>query len=521
MSIMGSRKKFYVTTPIYYPNRPPHIGSAYTTVMGDVLARYYESRGYSTYYLTGTDEHGMKLYRVAKKRGMSPKEFVDNMIPYFKNTWKNLNIRYDRFIRTTEPDHERVVKYLAMRIYEKGDIYRGTYKGLYCVECERYYTKKELIEGKMCPIHLKPVDYLEMDCYFFKLSKYKDDLLRIYRERENFILPVERKNYVIRKIEEEGLIDVSISRPKWYLPWGIECPWDKEHVLYVWMDALINYISGIGYLENEELFNKYWPPDVQLIGKDILWFHVVIWPALLLSAGLPLPKTIFVHGFLTVDGKKISKSLGTDIDPNDLVNKYGGDTVRYYLCRAIPFGEDGDFSEKELARYNNDELVNEIGNMVYRVLTLSEKYFNSIVPEISGHTKEESETSKKIEEYVNRYHKFMEKLQIHHAVMEMLHVAKSINVYLNKTEPWKLWKQGERERVAVIIRHALDWIYVLCAMMYPFMPDASKRIAEQLAIHDVPKLSAIRPWGNLKPGHKLGKREILFRKIETKKTNQG
>ncbi len=505
-------RKCYITTPIYYPNRPPHIGSAYTTIMGDVLARYYESNGYETFYLTGTDEHGMKLYKIAKERGMSPKEFVDTMIPYFKNAWKALNIRYDRFIRTTEPTHEQVVREIAMKIYENGDIYKGTYRGLYCVECERYYTRKELIEGKKCPIHHKPVEYLDMECYFFRLSKYKDALLNLYEEKD-FIQPEERKNYIVKKILEEGLMDVSITRPKWYLPWGIECPWDSNHVLYVWLDALLNYVSGIGYLDNRSIFDKFWPPDIQLIGKDILWFHVVIWPAILLSAGLPLPKKIFAHGFLTVEGKKISKSLGTDIDPIDLVKKYGRDAVRYYLCRAVPFGEDGNFSEKELIRYYNNELVNEIGNMVFRVMTLVEKYFGSVLPEIQGHTNIESEFSKKIGDHLKKYHEYMRRLYIHHAVMEALLVAQLINTYLNRTEPWKLWKDGEKERVAVIIRHCLDWIYVLCAMLYPFMPDASKKIAEQMGLNTVPKLINLRVWGNLKHGHKIGKREILFKKL--------
>ncbi|MEX0567528.1 MAG: class I tRNA ligase family protein, partial [Candidatus Njordarchaeota archaeon] len=242
---MEAKKKFYVTTPIYYPNRPPHIGSAYTTVIADVLKRYYRSLGYEVFYLTGTDEHGMKLYRQAQEKNMSPEEFVEAMVRHFKQAWRVLDIEYDRFIRTTEKDHEEVVKYIVNKIYERGDIYKGTYRGLYCVDCERYYTEKELIDGKLCPIHQKPVEPLEMECYFFKLSKYERELLEIYRKNSRFVLPEERKNYVIKIIEDKGLKDVSISRPKWYLPWGIECPWDREHVLYVWIDALINYISGI------------------------------------------------------------------------------------------------------------------------------------------------------------------------------------------------------------------------------------------------------------------------------------
>lgn len=511
---MASQKKFYVTTPIYYPNRPPHIGSAYTTIIADVLKRYYWSLGYEVFYLTGTDEHGMKLYREAQEKNMSPEEFVGEIVKHFKRAWRDLDIEYDRFIRTTEKDHEEVVKYIVSRIYERGDIYKGTYRGLYCVDCERYYTEKELIEGKKCPIHLKPVEILDMECYFFKLSKYEKDLLRLYRENKRFILPEERKNYIIKVIEDKGLKDVAISRPKWYLPWGIECPWDKEHVLYVWIDALINYISGLDFLKDKEKFNKMWPPDIQLIGKDILWFHVVIWPAILLSVGLELPKTIFAHGFLTVDGKKISKSLGTDIDPRDLVKKYGSDAVRYYVCRAIPFGEDGDFSEKDLRTYYNNELLNEIGNLAYRILSLAERYFGGILPEIGGHTNIESEVSSQIAEHLSRFHKYMQNLQIHHAVMEIIRIAQRINVYLNRTEPWKLWKQNEKERVKVIIRHSLDWLYVLDAVIYPFMPKTALNLARQLGLNETPKLEKIRTWGNLRVGHKLGKKAILFKKLE-------
>ncbi len=507
--------KKYITTPIYYPNRPPHIGSAYTTVIADVLARYYESLGYNVFYLTGTDEHGMKLYREASSRGLSPKEFVDRMVVYFKKAWETLNIRYDRFIRTTEREHEETVKMILRKVYEKGDIYKGKYRGLYCVDCERYYTQKELVDGRLCPIHGKPAEVLEMECYFFRLSKYEGKLLELYEKNPHFILPEDRKNYVISKIRSEGLRDVAITRPRWYLPWGIECPWDREHVIYVWVDALLNYVSGVGYLGDSEKFDKFWPPDIQLIGKDILWFHVVIWPALLMSAGLPLPRTIFAHGFLTVEGRKISKSLGTDIDPVDLVERYGRDAVRYYLCRAIPFGEDGDFSERELVTYHNNELVNEVGNLVYRVMTLAHKYFDGVVPEIRGHTDVEAETSKRIQNHLERYHEYMRKLQVHHAALEALMVAQEINAYLNKTEPWRLWKEGGRERVAEVVRHAIDWIYVRAAVFYPIIPDAAKAIAEQLGLDSAPRLEGLKMWGNIKPGHRLGERRMIFRRLCT------
>lgn len=507
------QKKFYITTPIYYPNRPPHIGSAYTTVVADILTRYYESLGYDVFFLTGTDEHGMKLYKEAKSAGISPKEYVNKMVPFFKRAWSALNIRYHRFIRTTDPDHEETVRRIVMKVYDRGDIYKGTYRGLYCVECERYYTAKDLVDGKLCPIHLKPVEYLEMEVYYFRLSKYRDRLMDLYINNKRFVLPEERKQYLIRKIEDEGLKDVAITRPKWYLSWGIECPWDQNHVLYVWVDALLNYVSGLGYVRNKENFEKFWPPDIQLIGKDILWFHAVIWPALLMSAGFELPQTIFAHGFLTVDGKKISKSLGTDIDPIDLVRKYGADTIRYYLARAIPFGEDGDFSEKDLVRYHNDELANEIGNLVYRVLTLAERYFDNKVPESTGLSSVDKETLSEIQKRLNEYHDHMRNLQIHHAVMRVVMIAQIINAYLNRTEPWSCWKRGDKEAAARIIRNALDWIYILAATMYPFTPETATKISQQLGLDSIPKLGEVKLTGNLSPGHHLGKKQILFRKI--------
>lgn len=456
----------------------------------------------------------MKLYKEAKSKGISPKEFVDTMVLFFKNAWEALDIKYSRFIRTTDPDHEETVKEIVMRIYERGDIYKETYKGLYCVECERYYTPKDLLEGNKCPIHLKPTEYLEMEVYFFRLSKYEDIITRLLKEHDRFVLPEEKKQYLISEIEKEGLKDVAITRPKWYLPWGIECPWDKDHVLYVWVDALLNYVSGIGYKNAPDVFKKFWPPDLQLIGKDILWFHAVIWPALLLSAGLEIPKTIFAHGFLTVDGKKISKSLGTDIDPVDLVKKYGSDTVRYYLARVIEFGEDGDFSEKDLIRYHNDELVNEIGNLLYRVLSLAERYFGGIVPESSEITDVDKELLNTLGRILEEYNNYVKNLQIHHATMKILMFAQAINAYINRTEPWSHWKRGDKEKVARIVKNCLDWVYALNAMIYPFMPRAASRIAKQLGLESIPRLSEVKLIGNLKPGHKLGKKEILFSRIE-------
>jgi len=358
-------KKFYITTPIYYPNDMPHIGHAYTTVAADVLTRWNKLLGKDVFFLTGTDEHGKKIENVAKSHNKTPKEFVDELVPKFKEAWKKLNIEYDYFIRTTDLQHEKVVQEILQKIYDKGDIYLGQYEGYYCTGCEAYYTEKDLIDG-CCPIHKKKIELLKEESYFFKLSKYQKKLLDLYEKNPEFLLPKNRKKEVINRVKE-GLNDLSISRTSF--KWGIELPFDKKHIAYVWADALTNYYSATRINGKE----KFWPADVHLIGKDILWFHAVYWPAILLAAGIKLPKTIFAHGWWTFNNEKISKSFGKVINVDELISIAGVDSARYFLLRNTTFGDDGDFSEKALIDRHNNELADKLGNLVSRVSALIEK----------------------------------------------------------------------------------------------------------------------------------------------------
>jgi len=363
---MANKKKFYVTTAIDYPNAEPHIGHAYQKIIADVIARWHKLKGEDVFFLTGTDEHGKKIQEASEKQGKTPKEFVDELSKRFKESWKLLNIDYNRFIRTTDKDHEKIVQDIIKKCEENGDIYLGEYEGLYCTGCEAYYTEKDLIDG-CCPIHKRKVEKLKEESYFFRLSNYQKFLLDLFKKHPEFILPKERRNEIISRVKE-GLSDLSISRTSF--DWGIPFPGNKKHVVYVWFDALFNYYSATQQKGKE----KYWPADIHLLGKDNSWFHCVYWPAFLKSAGLKLPKTVFVHGFLQFNGQKISKSLGNAISPKILVGKYGADSIRYFVCRQFPFGDDGDFSEAALIQRHNDELANKLGNLVSRVSALAEKY---------------------------------------------------------------------------------------------------------------------------------------------------
>ncbi|MBD3283285.1 methionine--tRNA ligase, partial [Candidatus Pacearchaeota archaeon] len=377
---MDEKNKFYVTTAIDYPNAEPHIGHAYQKIIADVLARWNRILGKDVWFLTGTDEHGKKIQEAAEKQGKKPKEFVDEVSKKFKEAWKVLNIEPSRFIRTTDKDHEKLVKEVIQKCSDKGDIYKGEYEGLYCTGCEAYYTEKDLEDG-CCPLHKKPVEKLKEESYFFKLSKYQKFLLDLYEKHPEFIQPKERRNEIINRVKE-GLRDLSISRTSFN--WGIPFPLDKKHITYVWFDALFNYYSGAG--KNHE----YWPANLHLLGKDNSWFHCVYWPAFLKSVGFKLPKTVFVHGFLSFNGQKISKSLGNAISPKVLVEKYGADAVRYFVCRQFPFaeGNDGDFDESALVDRYNNELANKLGNLVSRVSGLIEKNGVESCELITGKQKE-------------------------------------------------------------------------------------------------------------------------------------
>ena len=487
-------KKIYITTPAYYPNDVPHIGHAYTTILADVLARWYRLKfnDKNTILISGLDEHGEKIESTAKEKSLNPQKFVDMMADKFKETWAELNINFSGFIRTSNKKHIEVVKKIFKKIYDSGDIYKGFYEDWYCVPCETYWTETQLENGK-CQECKRDVKKLKEESYFFKLSKYQNKLLELYKTKPNFISPEYRKQEIINRVKE-GLKDLSISRKN--VKWGVPLPIDKSFTLYCWIDALSFYLSVIDYPKKN--FKKLWPPDLQLMAKDILWFHAVIQPALLMSAKISLPKKLFAHGWLMVNGEKMSKSKGNFVNPISIVNKYGNDALRYYLIREIPFGQDGDFSENLLIARLNNELANDLGNLVSRALTLVEKFFNNKI--------KKGKIDPKLKLNFKKIDSLMEEINPTDALSEIWKFVKEINKYVNDKKPW----ENEKERKDVLYT-VLDSIRIIALLLYPFIPETSEKINKQLNI----KLTNFKDvkFGLLKEGI-IKKGEILFKKIE-------
>lgn len=485
------KSKFYVTTPIYYPNDVPHLGHAYTTIAADVLARWHSLLGEDVFFLTGTDEHGKKLQLAAERAGKSPKEFVDSMIPEFKKAWEKLNIKYSRFIRTTDKDHESIVQKIVKKSFEFGDIYKGNYEGLYCTSCEAYYTEKDAPKN-LCPIHNKPLDLLKEESYFFRLSKYQKALLNHYKKHPEFISPESKRMEVINRVKE-GLQDLSVSRSSF--SWGIPLPFDKKHVLYVWQDALFNYYTAT----REKGREKFWPADVHIIGKDILWFHTVYWPAFLLSAGIELPKKVFAHGWWTVLSQKMGKSAGNAIKIDQLISK-GVDTARYFLLREAPFGQDGDFSEQSLAERHNNELANKLGNLVSRVSVLAETYG----------LKKSTIKFLKSEKTKRAVHEYLENLEFDKALNKIFSFIDECNTFIQDKKPWEK-ETKDREKILYELASAIKDFTILLS---PFIPETCEKIAN-IFNFDISIKSLNAP---LKIS-KIKKSSILFAKIDVKDNN--
>ncbi|MFH1586298.1 MAG: methionine--tRNA ligase [Candidatus Diapherotrites archaeon] len=474
-------------------------GHAYEKTVSDVQARWHKLKGEEVFFLTGTDEHGMKIQRAAEKEGKKPKEFVDEKTALFKELCKKWNISYDRFIRTTDKQHEKVCQEIFQKVLDKGDIYLGNYEGLYCTDCERFYLEKDLIGG-LCPIHKKPAENVKEPSYFFKMGKYQKQLLDYFDKNPDFISPRSRRQEIINRVNE-GLLDLSVSRATF--DWGIPLSNDGKHVIYCWFDALLNYISGIDY--GTKKFDKYWPADVHNIGKDILWFHSVIFPIMLFAAGIEPPKKVFVHGFINTEtGEKMSKSLGNVIDPIALANEFGVDPVRYFLLREIPFGEDGFFSLSGLATRNNNELANELGNLLNRTIVLIEKNYKGKIP--AGKT--DSELQKKLD--LKKIEKLLDKFELHTALGEIFVFISACNKYINDKEPWKL-KGKELDNVLYGLADSLRIISILIS---PFIPNSSEEINKQLGVNT--GLLKDCKFNLLKAGTKVKKGEVLFKKIEIK-----
>jgi len=458
------KKSFFISTAIDYPSERGHLGHALEKVQADVIARYKRLQGVDVRFSTGLDEHGLKIQRYAKKAGKKPQEFVNEMSKHFKDLWRVLNISNDDFIRTTETRHIKVAQEIIKKIYKKGDIYKGKYKGLYCVDCESYYLPKDLKDGK-CPIHHKPAETIEEETYFFRMSKYQRQILKYIRENKNFIIPESKRNEILNRLKEP-LQDLSISRAK--VEWGIPFPMNTKFTIAVWPEALMNYLTTLDYPSNK--FKKFWP-GIHIMGKDIVWHHAVIFPSLLLSAGIKIPKTIFVHGFITVGGQKMSKSLGNVIDPFELVKKYGTDAVRYFLLREIPPTEDGDFTyEKFEARYNSD-LASGLGNLVARVLTMAEK-----VSSINYQPSKEKEIEKVIDDARKKYKKALDEFKFNESLIAIWNLISFSDKYIEKERPWE-----EKENQKIVIGNLLFVISNIAEMLGSFLPETSEKILKQLA----------------------------------------
>jgi len=476
------KKKFYITTPIYYPSAEFHIGHCYTTIIADSIARYKRLDGYDVFFQTGTDEHGLKIENKAKASNITPKEYVDKIIANAKDLWSRLGITYDYFIRTTDEDHKRRVQKIFKTLYDKGDIYKSEYKGLYCVPCESFWTETQLAEGK-CPDCGRDVELVTEEAYFFRLSKYQKQLEEFYEKNDLFIQPASRKNEMLNNFIKPGLEDLCVSRTSF--KWGIPVPFDEKHVIYVWIDALTNYITSLGYPENSELFDKYWPADIHLVGKEIVRFHTIIWPALLMALDLPLPKQVFGHGWLIIDGGKISKSLGNYKDPREYIDEYGVDAVRYFALREVPFGSDGTFSEKALITRTNADLCNVLGNLVSRTIQMAIKYFEGNVTNKNIVEDIDNELINSTKELKNIVDKKIDELKINEALECIFDTLRKCNKYIDDTTPWILAKEEDKKgRLETVLYNLLEAIRICSTLLQAFIPETADKIFNGLKLSD-------------------------------------
>jgi methionyl-tRNA synthetase len=518
-------KSFYVTTPIFYVNDAPHIGHAYTEVASDVLTRWHRARGENSYLLTGTDEHGEKVLRTALGNNTDPKSWTDKLVT---ESWlpllETIDIDNQDFIRTTEPRHEKAVQLFLQKLYDTGFIYQGSFQGNYCVGCEEYKNESDLIDGsgdfadqKVCAIHSKPVEQLNETNYFFKLSEFQERLLKHYEDNPTFIQPESAKNEVVSFVRS-GLSDLSISRSKERFDWGIDIPWDDQHITYVWFDALLNYITAIGYGSDEEKLNSLWPADVQVVGKDILRFHAVIWPAMLMAAGLPPAKQVFGHGWLLVGGEKMSKSKLTGIAPTQITDIFGSDAFRYYFMKAIGFGSDGSFSWEDLSARYNSELANGFGNLASRVIAMINKYFDGVVPAPGEYLEADLAIQKVAQEAVSGANSAIDKVAIHEAIAKVWTLVDELNNYITVQAPWVLAKdEADRERLATVLYTTVEGLRLLAVLLSPVTPKATQKLWSAIGT-SLGELSEQRiqqgEWGVLPAGTKLGELEVLFPRVE-------
>ena len=516
-------KNFFVSTPIYYVNGDPHVGSAYTTIAADVINRFNKAMGMDTHFMTGLDEHGQKVEEAAKKNGFTPQGWTDKMTPNFKNMWTALNIKYDDFIRTTEDRHKKAVKNILKVVHEKGDIYKGEYEGKYCVSCETFYPENQLNGSNNCPDCGKELILLKEESYFFKMSKYADQLLKHIDENPDFVLPHSRRNEVIAFIKQ-GLQDLSISRNTF--TWGIPIDFAPGHITYVWFDALTNYLTSAGYTNNDEHFDKFWNKSrvVHLIGKDIIRFHAIIWPCMLLSAGIKLPDSIVAHGWWTSEGEKMSKSKNNVVNPYDEIKKYGVDAFRYYLLREASFGTDGDYSTKGVVGRLNSDLANDLGNLLNRTLGMYKKYFGGVIVASNENEAIDNEIKSMFDETVTEINRYMYYFEFSKALETLWKFISRLNKYIDETMPWALAKDETKKlRLAAVMNILCEGLYKIAFFIAPFMPESAQKISAQLGIEkDITNLrfDDIKEWNVFKDGHKLGEASPIFPRIELEKEEE-